>query len=237
MHGYWDSVVKARMTRRRVLAGASAGAGLAAMSLVGCGGDDDEGSTSSTTGSTTGTTSSGSSSTASTGASGATGPMGSTGAAGGTGATGSSGLISPRIDTTAQAKRGGILQTVQSSELASLDALKAPQAGTTGVAAGFLYGRLLKFKPGIIDPPVGEIEGDLAEDWELSPDRLTLTFKLRRGVKLDEKVQGSGLGLDIVKELVDVYGGSLHLKRSVLGGLLAELRLPAAKLGGIGRGS
>lgn len=58
---------------------------------------------------------------------------------------------------------------------------------------------------------------------------------LRRGVKLDEKVQGSGLGLDIVKELVDVYGGSLQLKRSVLGGLLAELRLPAAKLGGLGR--
>ena len=60
---------------------------------------------------------------------------------------------------------------------------------------------------------------------------------LRRGVKLDEKVQGSGLGLDIVKELVDVYGGSLQLKRSVLGGLLAELRLPAAKLGGLGRGA
>jgi signal transduction histidine kinase len=58
---------------------------------------------------------------------------------------------------------------------------------------------------------------------------------LKRGVKLDEKVQGSGLGLDIIKELVDVYGGSLQLKRSVLGGLLAELRLPAAKLGGLGR--
>jgi signal transduction histidine kinase len=58
---------------------------------------------------------------------------------------------------------------------------------------------------------------------------------MRRGVKLDEKVQGSGLGLDIVKELVDVYGGSLQLKRSVLGGLLAELRLPAAKLGGMSR--
>lgn len=58
---------------------------------------------------------------------------------------------------------------------------------------------------------------------------------LKRGVKLDEKVQGSGLGLDIVKELVDVYGGSLQLKRSVLGGLLCELRLPAAKLGGLGR--
>jgi signal transduction histidine kinase len=58
---------------------------------------------------------------------------------------------------------------------------------------------------------------------------------LRRGVRLDEKQPGSGLGLDIVKELVDVYGGSLRLKRSVLGGLLAELRLPAAKLGGLGR--
>ena len=54
---------------------------------------------------------------------------------------------------------------------------------------------------------------------------------LRRGVRLDEKTPGSGLGLDIVKELVDVYGGSLQLKRSVLGGLLCGLRLPAAKVG------
>ena len=57
------------------------------------------------------------------------------------------------------------------------------------------------------------------------------TKVLRRGVRLDEKTPGSGLGLDIVKELVDVYGGSLQLKRSVLGGLLCELRLPAAKVG------
>jgi signal transduction histidine kinase len=58
---------------------------------------------------------------------------------------------------------------------------------------------------------------------------------LRRGVRLDEKTPGSGLGLDIVKELVDVYGGSLQLRRSVLGGVLAELKLPAAKVGGIVR--
>ena len=58
---------------------------------------------------------------------------------------------------------------------------------------------------------------------------------LRRGVRLDEKTPGSGLGLDIVKELVDVYGGSLALKRSALGGLLVELRLPTARLGAMAR--
>src|SRR5690606_29446452 len=51
---------------------------------------------------------------------------------------------------------------------------------------------------------------------------------LRRGVRLDERTPGSGLGLDIVKELVDVYGGSLHLANSSLGGVMAELRLPTA---------
>ncbi len=55
------------------------------------------------------------------------------------------------------------------------------------------------------------------------------TAVLRRGVRLDEKTPGSGLGLDIVKELVDVYGGGFVLGRSELGGLRAELLLPAAR--------
>lgn len=52
---------------------------------------------------------------------------------------------------------------------------------------------------------------------------------LRRGVRLDEKTPGSGLGLDIVKELVDVYSGELTLTRSELGGLRADIQLPAAR--------
>ncbi|WP_404405368.1 ATP-binding protein [Pelagibacterium halotolerans] len=54
---------------------------------------------------------------------------------------------------------------------------------------------------------------------------------LRRGVRLDEKTPGSGLGLDIVKELVDVYGGDLTMAGSEMGGLKVELFLPAARSG------
>ena len=49
-----------------------------------------------------------------------------------------------------------------------------------------------------------------------------------RGVRLDEKVAGSGLGLDIVRELVDVYGGAIEFGRAETGGLFVQVNLPAA---------
>ena len=49
---------------------------------------------------------------------------------------------------------------------------------------------------------------------------------LVRGQRLDESRPGSGLGLSIVADLAAVYGGSLHLEESPLGGLRARLRLP-----------
>ena len=42
---------------------------------------------------------------------------------------------------------------------------------------------------------------------------------LERGVRLDESVSGSGLGLGIVAELVEIYGLDVKLSRSSLGGL------------------
>jgi signal transduction histidine kinase len=50
----------------------------------------------------------------------------------------------------------------------------------------------------------------------------------RRGRRLDETKPGSGLGLSIVVELVGLYGGSLNLSTAPIGGLRAELVLPAA---------
>jgi len=52
---------------------------------------------------------------------------------------------------------------------------------------------------------------------------------LKRGERLDESKPGSGLGLGIVKEIAELYGGTLALGRSQLGGLSATLDLPAVE--------
>jgi signal transduction histidine kinase len=49
---------------------------------------------------------------------------------------------------------------------------------------------------------------------------------IERGKRLDESRPGSGLGLSIVADLAAIYGGSLQLDASPLGGLRAILRLP-----------
>jgi signal transduction histidine kinase len=49
---------------------------------------------------------------------------------------------------------------------------------------------------------------------------------LQRGVRGDEAAPGSGLGLSIVRDLVELYGGSITLDSSALGGLRARISLP-----------
>ena len=51
---------------------------------------------------------------------------------------------------------------------------------------------------------------------------------LQRGVRADEAAPGSGLGLAIVRDLAEVYGGTIFLENSPRGGLRARLQLPAA---------
>jgi signal transduction histidine kinase len=54
---------------------------------------------------------------------------------------------------------------------------------------------------------------------------------LQRGVRADEQVPGSGLGLAIVDDLAPLYGGSVALQDSPMGGLRVVLTLPAATTG------
>jgi signal transduction histidine kinase len=50
---------------------------------------------------------------------------------------------------------------------------------------------------------------------------------MRRGVRADEAAQGSGLGLAIVRDLAEIYGGTISLEESPMGGARARLMLPA----------
>ena len=51
---------------------------------------------------------------------------------------------------------------------------------------------------------------------------------LRRGVRADQQVPGSGLGLAIVRAPVELYGGTIELTRSPVGGLRGRVQLPSA---------
>jgi len=50
---------------------------------------------------------------------------------------------------------------------------------------------------------------------------------LRRGVRADEAAPGSGFGLAIVRDLAELYGGSIALSAAPAGGLRARLDLPS----------
>ncbi|CUI53866.1 sensor histidine kinase [Achromobacter dolens] len=52
-----------------------------------------------------------------------------------------------------------------------------------------------------------------------------------RGVRMDEQRPGSGLGLDIVRDLAGTYGGEVGAGQSPLGGLRVTLILPALPTG------
>ncbi len=53
---------------------------------------------------------------------------------------------------------------------------------------------------------------------------------LQRGVRTDEKVPGHGLGLAMVHDTVDLYGGKMVVDASFLGGARVALHLPGKRL-------
>src|SRR6185312_12849048 len=75
--------------------------------------------------------------------------------------------------------------------------------------------------------PDGELDICVDDDGPgLEPDEMSKVGT--RGERLDESVPGSGFGLAIVRDIAGLYGGSLELGESPMGGLRATLRLPRA---------
>ncbi len=76
--------------------------------------------------------------------------------------------------------------------------------------------------PGAIEPTLRIIVDD--DGPGLSPAERSQVA--RRGQRLDRSKPGSGLGLSIVTDLAQLYGGNLQLGAAPIGGLRAELVLP-----------
>jgi ABC-type transport system substrate-binding protein len=127
--------------------------GAAAAFLAACGGDDDSSGT------------------------GAPGTAtGGTGGTGGPGASGpdQSGLLYTPVDETAKAIKGGTYIDSHPGVILTHDPMKTG-INIRGARRGF--SQLFRVSEGFLGT-TGEIEGDLAASWELSPDRLTLTVTL-----------------------------------------------------------
>ncbi len=171
---YWSDIVRHRVTRRRALATTGAGV-LGAAFLAACGSSNNNSAVS----------------TATAPASGASGSSASSGATGATGTTGaaSNGLIATPVDTTAQAKAGGTLKDYYTAELTHMDALLSNSASTVNLISVFAYPRFLKFslvpQPALNDG--SKVEGEVMSSYEVSPDNLTYTFKLRQGMLWDKR--------------------------------------------------
>ena len=75
-----------------------------------------------------------------------------------------------------------------------------------------------------------EIKIEISDDGPGLPDQ-KMNEVFARGFRLDEQTSGTGLGLNIVKDIVEVYKGKVWLEKSKnLGGLQVNIILPISIL-------
>jgi peptide/nickel transport system substrate-binding protein len=105
------------------------------------------------------------------------------------------GIVAQPVETTKQAKRGGVIKDRTFGDPPTLD-ITSP-ATTHNSVGPHVYSALFQYKPGILKPTDREIAGDAIESWEFSPDGLTVTLKLRQGMKWHNKPPVNGRVLDV----------------------------------------
>ena len=123
-------------------------------------------------------------------------------------------VVEPFMHSTLQLARGrGELHTVSQAQLLHPYATMLAADYDAYTVAGALAEAVERV------PAVDDDGRGLSED-----ERAKVA---RRGQRLDESKPGSGLGLSIVTDLAGLYGGKLTLSDAPIGGLRAELVLPA----------
>ena len=164
---YWTRWAKRRLSRRRLLTGAAGvGAGLAALSVVGCGGGGEEAASPSP------------------GASPGASPAGSRATPDGVRATCTiAGVTGPPPALEPAKTRGGV-QRWFGFEAMPLDTFDPHQTqfGPTASMHSAIFSKVLKYW----DAYHGVIEPDLAEAVPETPDKLTYVIKIRSGVRFHD---------------------------------------------------
>ena len=100
------------------------------------------------------------------------------------------GLVSEPSDTTKNATKGGVLSVSSTDPPNSFDFTAGSGAPDYSV---HVYSRLMKYEVlKYPEPAVSAVVPDAATSWETSPDGLTYTYKLRRGMKFDSRPPTNG---------------------------------------------
>ncbi len=105
-----------------------------------------------------------------------------------------SGLVAKQVDETKTAKQGGTYKSFLARDVQGLEPMftSSPTNNPTRIA----YARMTTVKPGILQASTGEIIGDLAESWELSADKLQVTFKLNQNAHFAPIAPVNGRSVD-----------------------------------------
>jgi peptide/nickel transport system substrate-binding protein len=103
-------------------------------------------------------------------------------------------LVAESVDTFKAAKRGGILKDHDPKDTPTFDFATPISAGG---GASSCYACLVRAIPGYLKPTESELEPDMAESWEWSPDGLQVVLKLRQGVRFHNKPPVNGRVLDM----------------------------------------
>jgi ABC-type transport system substrate-binding protein len=115
--------------------------------------------------------------------------------------------LTPIEDTTKDAKQGGTFTFNNLRDPLHFDGQAQGQV-QLNIFQSLGHSSLVANKPGFKGPSsYSEVEGNLAQSWEVSPDKLTITFKLRDGVKWHPTAPVNGRAFDSsdVKASYDRY--------------------------------
>ncbi len=115
------------------------------------------------------------------------------GTSGGGGGAATSGLLTQAEDSSDSAKQGGIWPHYTTNEARTMDPLANASIGSGINFQAWAYSRMFQWEPGKFGNPIGgAIVPDAAGSFEVSPDGLQITFKLRQDMKFDPRPPTNG---------------------------------------------